>query len=101
MGNEVDVLLGRTDLNREDRRIRSRAGVGDRALPDLFASGLIQAHHRLLVAARSDDDAVAVDERRFGVAPSAVRAPEIFAEILAPFHLAVGDIHAGEVAARA
>ena len=59
---------------------------------------MFERHQRRLGPAGGDDHHVAVDQRRLGVGPHAGLAAEVLAQALAPLLLAVGGVHADEVA---
>src|SRR6185437_2180799 len=65
--------------------------------PGRFASLLVERDDGRLIAARRDDNAVAIDERRLTVAPAALLAAELLLEVAVPDFLAV-LIDANEVA---
>src|SRR5262249_38817999 len=71
---------------------------GDRRLPHLVATLGLQGDQRGLVAARRDDDHVAVDQRRFAVAEHALLAAVGALEVLLPQDRALVGADAGEQA---
>src|SRR5512142_1264273 len=67
------------------------------ALPNHGAGLLVQRHHGTFLATGRYDDVVAINERRFGVAPTGQRAAEIFHKLLAPHFLAIRGAETNQV----
>src|SRR5262249_5034416 len=66
--------------------------------PDFLAGHLVERDHASAPAARRDDHAVAVNERRLADQPAGVVAAVLFQNILAPDRRAVERVQAGQVA---
>ncbi len=77
------------------------AGRRHQALPERLAGFLVEGRDGRLLAAGGDDDAIAVDQRRFTVAPLGHRAAEVGGQALVPDDLAIGHLEAGDRAAEA
>src|SRR5206468_3211451 len=79
-------------LRHDHRRVAGFAiliGEPDGALPDRFASGLVERDHRGLRSTRGHDYAVAIDQRRLAVVPVAVSAAEVLYQVSMPYSLPV------------
>jgi hypothetical protein len=85
------------DLRGDDGGVSGAFALGDRPGPDGGTGQLVEGSHGGFAAAGSDDELVAVDERRFAVAPAAGRAAEILDQVFTPEFLAF-DVEADEVA---
>src|SRR5262249_3231619 len=95
---QLHVLPDPPRLGDDDGRIARRVAARHRALPDDLAGLLVERHEGRVLAAGGADEPVAVNERRLSELPAAAGAAEVLLEVLAPDHLAVGRLRAGQVA---
>ena len=85
---ELDVLPAACGFDDDGRGVCRGVAAWDCGFPDRLAARLVERDYGRLGSAGSDDQRVAVDQRRLGVGPIAGQSAKIAAQTLAPELLA-------------
>ena len=96
--NEVDILLHATEIDRDQRRVRSLRRSLNFGLPDRSSRHFVEGHDRPLLPTGRTDQLVIVDQHRLADPPSNVVAAELLKNVLLPDDVTLLCVGADQVA---